>query len=144
VGLLELDVGAVNDGARPHQFHRKEYAVGVRFHPTPTKQNPSLVETGHMFVPDEVDDYYQAMMEDRPLLEFDANPEIWERVSEILDETEMAVIEMTVISGLTLRETGELLARERGRPKPYGKAWMQTVRDRAMDKLRKAFLEETP
>lgn len=122
-----------------NQYHRREYPMGVGFNPTPTKRDPSLTEKGHMFVPRELDDEIAALMEDRPVLQFDENPQIWDFVKTVLDETEMAVIEMTVIQGLTLRETGELLAHERGRDKPYGKAWMQTVRDRAMDKLRKAF-----
>jgi hypothetical protein len=122
---------------------RYEIPSGIRYVPNPVRgQEASLSEVGHLLVPREVDDYYQAIMEDRPQLDVSDTQWFWDLIAGVLDETEMAVVEMTVVQGLTLREAGELLAQERGRSKPYRRSWMSEVRIRAMEKLRKAMVDD--
>jgi DNA-directed RNA polymerase sigma subunit (sigma70/sigma32) len=54
----------------------------------------------------------------------------------VLTEDEFAVIQMLFGGNLSQRETGLLLARQKGRATAYSKTWVRKLRNRALQKLR--------
>jgi DNA-directed RNA polymerase sigma subunit (sigma70/sigma32) len=86
-------------------------------------------------------DAYVAMMAAAPYEEIEIEPEpygaTFELAEEILTEEEFAVIQMLFGGRLSQRETGLLLARQKGRATAYSKTWVRKLRNRALQKMRK-------
>lgn len=117
------------------QYHRLEYPSGLGY----SRDGASIRETGLMFEQPPTDEYV-ALMSTAPHDEIEIEPEpygaTFELAEQILTEDEYAVIQMLFGGRLSQRETGLLLARQKGRATAYSKTWVRKLRNRALQKMR--------
>jgi hypothetical protein len=119
---------------------RKEIPMGTGY----SRTGASLREIGLMWE-QPISDPIQAIMEAAPHADIEEQMPpyggMFEIAEQILDEEELAVLQMLYGGGLTQQETGDMLARANGRSKGYSKTWVRVLRDGALKKLRQHILE---
>jgi hypothetical protein len=127
-----------------------EWSAGLGFIEGNT--GPSLVDNRPLYGPHKVpENMYQAMMEadfgQEPSMSSDEREADWllfeTRINAAgLTEREALVIDCVIFGQMTLAETGQYLARAEGVNKAFSRQRVHNIRNRAFDKLRKAFTDE--
>lgn len=122
---------------------RHEYPAGTGF-VSGEDQRGSLNDKQSLYHHHAVpDNEYEALMVTLPLEEPQATKDelligalAMENIMDLLTPQERSVIELVIISGMSLAEAGVWLAKEMGREAAYTKQGVQKIRDGALRKLR--------
>ncbi|MFO0417804.1 MAG: hypothetical protein ACK53T_00235 [Planctomycetota bacterium] len=130
---------------------RKEVPSGTGFHANEERislaERVGLYDTHHLPM-----NPYQALMEadclEEPVLDQETAALLWEAFQEKIDgcgltDRERVVVDCIVWGGMSLSQTGEYVARHEGVNKAFSKQHIQRIRDKAYEKLRAVFQEET-
>lgn len=116
------------------------------------KFQPSIVDNRPLYGPHHVpENQYQAMMEadfgEEPKMSADEREADWllfeTRIANAgLTDQERLVVDCVVFGQMSLAETGRYMARAEGINKAFSKQRVYYLRNRAFEKLRKAFTDE--
>ena len=131
-----------------------EWSAGLGFvdNDNGERRGPSIVDNRPLYGPHHVpENQYQAMMEcdfgQDPAMSVDEREADWflfetKIKAAGLTEREGIVVDCVVFGQTTLAEAGEYLARHEGRNEPFQRQYIHYLRNKAFDKLRKAFTDE--
>ena len=116
------------------------------------RRGPSIVDNRPLYGPHHVpENIYQAMMEadfgEEPKMSADEREADWllfeTRIANAgLTDQERLVVDCVVFGQMSLAETGRYMARAEGINKAFSKQRVYYLRNRAFEKLRKAFTDE--
>ncbi len=137
-----------------HKHDAHEWSAGLGFvdNDEHGRRGPSIVDNRPLYGPHNVPiNQYQAMMEadfgEEPKMSSDEREADWllfetKIESAGLTELERLVVDCVVFGQMSLSEAGMYLARHMSRNKPYSRQHVHHLRNKAFDKLRKAFTHD--
>ena len=135
-----------------HEAYEWSAGLGFVTNEDGARRGPSIVDNRPLYGPHHVpENIYQAMMEadfgEEPKMSADEREADWllfeTRIANAgLTDRERLVVDCVVFGQMSLAETGQYVARAEGVNKAFSKQRVHHLRNKAFEKLRKAFTDE--
>lgn len=135
-----------------HEAYEWSSGLGFISNEDGVRRGPSIVDNRPLHGPHHVpENMYQAMMEadfgEEPKMSQDEREADWllfeTRIKNAgLTDRELLVVDCVVFGQMSLAATGEYMARAEGVNKAFSKQRVHHLRNKAFDKLRKAFTDD--